>query len=120
MKMQQKRYSETFKRHVCEELKAGTWTSTRQAAEAYNIRPDTVRKWMDGFGYHHLRQRTLYVKTPEDSSQIEALKAQVRSLERQLFDAMLEGRVDRAALKVACGLLNTTPDELKKKTTGLK
>ena len=102
MKMQQKRYSDAFKRHVCEEIKRGKWSSTREAASAYNITHAAVTKWLDTLGYAHIRQRVTHVNTPEEASETARLKAEIKQLKAQLFDVMLEDRINRAALKVAC------------------
>ena len=110
MKMQQKRYSDAFKRHVCEEVKSGKWTSTREAAKAYNVTHSTVAKWLDMFGYAHIRQRIMHVNTPEEANQLAKLKAEIKQLKAQLFDAMLDDRINRAALKVACSQLDADPE----------
>ena len=114
MKMQQKRYSEAFKRHVCEELKSGRWTSTREAALAYNITRATMTKWLDALGYSHIRQRIMHVKTPAEVSELAKLKAEIKELKKTLYDEMLEHRIDRAALDVACERLNVPVETFKK------
>ena len=117
MKMQQKRYSDAFKRHVCEEIKRGKWTSTREAASAYNITNKTVAKWLDTLGYAHIRQRVTHVNTPEEASETARLKAEIKQLKAQLFDVMLEDRINRAALKVACAQLGEDPETFLKSST---
>lgn len=115
MKIRQKHYSDAFRRHVCEELKSGKWTSTREASRAYNISAATVAKWLDALGYGHLRQRTTYVKTPAETSELAKLKAEVKELKAVLFDEMIRHRIDRAALEIACEKLGVSPESLKKK-----
>lgn len=114
MKMQQKRYSDAFKRHVCEEIKSGRWTSTREAATAYNITHSAVTKWLDALGYAHIRQRIIHVNTPEEVSELAKLKAEIKQLKAQLFDAMLDSRIERATLKVACKQLGVDPETFMK------
>lgn len=117
MKMQQKRYSDAFRRHVCEEIKQGKWTSTREAASAYNITNATVTKWLDTLGYAHIRQRVTYVNTPKEASEMARLKAEIKQLKAQLFDVMVEDRINRAALKVACAQLGEEPEKFLKSAT---
>jgi len=119
MKIQQKRYSESFRLMVLEELRTGKWDSLNQAARAYNIRNCTIENWLERHGMQHLRRRILHVNTAEDVSEIARLKAEVKALKAQLFDAMLDQRIEHATLAQACRLLNTTPEDLKK-NSGLK
>lgn len=114
MKMRQMRYSEAFKLHVCNELKDGKWTSTREAARAYNIRPTTVTAWMDALGFGHLRQRITHVSTPKEIDETAELKAEIKRLKAQLFDAMIDQRIERAALKVACEQYGVDPETYRK------
>lgn len=114
MKMQQMRYSDAFKLHVCNELKDGKWTSTREAARAYNIRPLTVANWMDALGFGHLRQRIIHVSTPKEINEEAELKAEIKRLKAQLFDVMLDQRIERAALKVACEQIGADPETYRK------
>jgi len=114
MKMQQKRYSEAFKRYVCEEIKNCKWSSTCEAASAYNIRNTTVARWLDDLGYAHIRQRTIHVSTPTEVSELAKLKAEIKQLKAQLFDAMLDSRIERATLKVACKQLGVDPETFMK------
>ncbi len=90
MKMNQKRYSEAFKRHVCEEIKEGKWSSTNEAAKAYNIGTKTVIDWVDELGCGHLRQRRIEVKTPKEVSEIARLKAELKKTKEMFCDEVLK------------------------------
>lgn len=43
----QRRYSEAFKRQVLDEIRVGKWSTPYAAGKAYNISPTTVTHWMD-------------------------------------------------------------------------
>lgn len=90
MKMNQKRYSEAFKRHVCEEIKEGKWSSTNEAAKAYNIGTKIVIDWVDELGYGHLRQSRIEVKTPKEVSEIARLKAELKKTKEMFCDEVLK------------------------------
>lgn len=114
-KKERKRYSEAFKLHVMEELRDGKWKTPTEAAMAYGMPSQNVRNWMRRLGFEHLKGRLIYVKAASEIDEIKRLKAENRRLKEQLADEVLDHRIDEAALEIACGRLNTTPDELKKR-----
>jgi len=113
---QNKRYSEAFKLSVLEEIKSGKWTSAGAAERAYGLHGSTIYGWMDRHGYGHLRKRIMTIKTPQEASENKKLKDEIRKLKSALADEVLSHRIDEAALKIVCGRLGTTPEEVKKKT----
>lgn len=113
---QDKRYSEAFKLSVLEEIKSGKWKSAAAAAVAYGLQGSTIYHWMDCHGYAHLRNRTMSVKTPQEAETITKLKAEIRKLKEALLDEVLHRRIEEECLRLVCGRLGTTPEEVKKKT----
>ena len=100
-KVNQKRYSEEFKRMLLEEMRQGEWASPHAAAKAYGIRPITVSGWMDAAGLTHLRRRTVEVKTLSEVSELVKLRRTNRILRDQLLDEVLARREDLAILDAA-------------------
>lgn len=100
-KVNQKRYSEEFKRMLLEEMRQGKWASPHAAAKAYAIMPSTVSGWMDAAGLTHLRRRTVEVKTLSEVSELVKLRRTNKSLRDQLLDEVLARREDLAVLEAA-------------------
>ena len=113
---QDKRYSEAFKLSVLEELKTGKWPSAAAAALAYGLQGPTIYRWMDHYGYAHLRNRTMTVKTTQEAGEITRLKAEVRKLKEALSDEVVHRRIEEECLRLVCSRFGTTPEEVKKKT----
>jgi transposase-like protein len=97
----QKRYSEEFKRKVMEEVRQGKWGTPYAAAKAYGVRPITISAWMDAAGLSHLRGRTVEVKTLSEVSELHKLRKENRRLREQLLDEILSHRADVKTLEVA-------------------
>ena len=97
----QKRYSEEFKRKVMEEVRQGKWSTPYAAAKAYGVRPITISTWMDAAGLTHLRGRTVEVKTLGEVSELHRLRKENRSLREQLLDEILSHRADVKTLEAA-------------------
>lgn len=97
----QKRYSEEFKRKVMEEVRQGKWSTPYAAARAYGVRPITISTWMDAAGLSHLRGRTVEVKTLGEVSELHKLRKENRRLREQLLDEILCHRADIKTLEAA-------------------
>ena len=97
----QKRYSEEFKRKVMEEVRQGKWSTPYAAAKAYGVRPITISAWMDAAGLTHLRGRTVEVKTLGEVSEIHRLRKENRILREQLLDEILSHRAAVKTLEAA-------------------
>jgi len=97
----QKRYSEEFKRKVMDELRQGEWATPYALARAYGISPFTVRGWIDAAGLTHLRSRTVEIKTLGEISELHRLRKENKKLRDQLLDEVLSCREERAMLVAA-------------------
>lgn len=100
-KVNQRRYSEEFKRMLLEEIRQGKWASPYAAGKAYGIRPISISSWMDAAGMTHLRHRTVEVKTLSEVSELNKLRKVNRTLRDQLLDEVLARREDLAVLDAA-------------------
>lgn len=100
-KMQQKRYSEEFKRKVVEEFRQGKWDTPYAIARAYDMMPATARAWIDASGLTHLRSRTIEIKTLGEVSELYRLRKENKRLRDQLLDEVLSCREERAMLVAA-------------------
>lgn len=119
-KINQKRYSEEFKRMLLEEIRQGKWASPHAAGKAYGISPITISSWMDAAGLTHLRQRTVEIKTLSEVSELIKLRRANRVLRDQLLDEVIARREDLAVLEAAGKKYGFEPaafrEELKKGT----
>lgn len=97
----QKRYSDEFKRKVIEEFRQGKWDTPYAVAKAYGMRPITVSCWIDAAGLTHLRGRTVEVKTLGEVSELRRLRKENARLRDQLLDEVLSCRMERAMLIAA-------------------
>lgn len=97
----QKRYSEAFKRKVIDEFRQGKWATPYAIAHAYGMRPITASSWIDAAGLTHLRGRTVEVKTLGEVSELHKLRKENRMLREQLLDEVLSHRADVKTLEEA-------------------
>ena len=111
----QKRYSEAFKLKVMEELRDGKWKSIAEASLAYGVSTTGISKWMKALGFEYLKGRMVYVKTHSELDEIKRLREEVKRLKIQLADEILDHKIDKVTLDIACQRLGITPKELKKK-----
>ena len=112
---QNKRYSEAFKLEVLEEFKAGKWESIHAVQKAYGLGNETFTKWLEQYGYGHLRKRIMTIRAPQEASEIKKLKEENRRLEKALAKETLLRHIDEEVLNIVCRRANTTPEEVKKK-----
>lgn len=97
----QKRYSEAFKRKVIEEFRQGKWATPYAIAQAYGMRPITASGWIDAAGLSHLRGRTVEVKTIGEVSELHRLRKENKKLKEQLLDEVLARRNEELLLAAA-------------------
>lgn len=110
------RYSDAFKKKVLEELKDGKWASSCEAARAYGLHKQLICRWMDQYGYAHLKGKVFRVVTPEEKDQLAEMKKEIKRLKEMLLNEVVAHRIDEATMIIACRDLKTTPEELQKKS----
>jgi transposase-like protein len=116
----QRRYSEAFKRQVLDEIRVGKWSTPYAAGKAYNISPTTVTHWMDEGGLTHLRGRTMEVKALSEVSELQRLRKENRKLKEQLLNEILDHRIDQATLEIIEREYKIDVGQIKKKDSGMR
>jgi len=97
------RYSEAFKLKVVSELESGRLRSREEARERYGIGGSlTVGKWVRKYGKAHVQGRIVRVETPDERSQIRALKARIAELERAVVDSKVQEALQKAYFDILC------------------
>ena len=97
----QKKYSEAFKRKVIDEFRQGKWATPYAIAHAYGMRPITASSWIDAAGLSHLRGRTVEIKTLGEVSELHRLRKENKKLREQLLDEVLARRNEESLLTAA-------------------
>jgi len=110
------RYSLSFKHQVVSELESGRFSSISQAKEHYGIRgAETIRNWLARYGRNHLCAKVVRVEKPDEKSQIQQLKMQIRRLKEALGQTQAENVINQEFLKIACEQMGQDLDAFKKK-----
>lgn len=75
------RYSEAFKLQVVNDIEAGKYGSLWEASQRNGITGScTIRQWLKKYKKDYLMARKVIVQKPEESSEIQRLKAELSSL----------------------------------------
>lgn len=111
-------YSEAFKQQVVDELAAGRFGSPFEAARAYGIGKDTVRRWVRAYGKGHLLRKVVRVEKPGEPGEVKRLKERVRQLEEALADATMDKALAESAFELLCERVDVDAEEFKKKLAG--
>lgn len=110
------RYSEAFKMQVIGELESGKLKSIEHARRFYGIGgSETIPGWLKKYGRNHLRAKVVRVEKPEEQTQIQQLKNQVRQLKEALADTQLQSLLNQSVYEVLCSQVGVDPEEFKKK-----
>ena len=97
------RYSEAFKLQIISELENGKWANCEQARRAYCINGTyTIQRWLKKYARNDLIRRQVRVESPNEKSELEALKKRVKELEKALVDATVDKSISNAALHIFC------------------
>jgi len=97
----QNRYTEEFKRHVCNEFMTGTLT--RRAIEhKFKLGNSRLDHWLKELGYNYLRQRSIPLYSmPEATPSTPEKKDTVDKLKRELEDTKLLAETYRRMIEIA-------------------
>lgn len=97
------RYSEAFKLEVVRGLESGRFSGPKAAGRAYGVKgAETVAKWVRRYGKNHLLGKVVVVMKADEQAEVKELRQQVRKLEHELSQAVLNSRLESAYLKLAC------------------
>jgi hypothetical protein len=97
----QNRYTEAFKRHVCEELIAGP-LGPKALEQKYNLGKSTVAFWLKQLGYAYKKDDQLpLVIMSKPSKQKQEDDALVKKLKRELEDAKFQAEMYRRIIEKA-------------------
>ena len=78
---QRRIFSEEFKRKKVREIEQQL-TTIAQVSRQYEVRENSVSKWMVKYGQNHMKGVRTIVESQSDTAKIAALKAQVAELQR--------------------------------------
>ena len=110
------RYSIAFKQQVVGELESGRFGSLQEVGRHYGIGgADTVRKWLQRLGKHHLMPKVVRVEKPDEVDQIAELRKQVRQLQQALGQTQMKNVMNETFLEIACEQLGVDLETFKKK-----
>ena len=110
-----KRYSESFKLQVLEELQAGRKTKN-EICRLYGIGAGSLYGWMKKYGRFDLYNPTIELKMPSEKHQIDQLKAENTKLKEALVQLQLKHLKAECDLEAAKELLGISAQELEKKS----
>ena len=110
-----KRYSESFKLQVLDELSQGAVTKN-ELKRKYNLGGQTIEKWILKYNRQDLLNRKIVIQMPEEISQIKQLQKRITELEKALVEKDLNELCTNGLLEVAAQQLGYKDrEELKKK-----
>lgn len=110
-----RRYSESFKLKVLDELSKGNH-SKRQVGLLYGIQPSTINEWIKKYNRKDLMNTRVLVQTDDELTRIKALQKELKQLKELLIKKDLDKLIDDSYLTVAAKKLGYKDAlELKKK-----
>jgi len=95
-----KRYSESFKLGVLDELSRGESTKD-ELKRRYHLGNDTINTWIKKYKRKDLTNRIMRIETPEEASENKQLKLKIAELEKALAQTQVEHLKAAAGLSVA-------------------
>jgi transposase len=113
------RYSDSFRRHVVDELESGRFASMSEAKRHYGIGGwNTIPGWLRKYGKNHLLPKVVIVQRPNEKDQIRELRRQKQELEQALGQMQLQNMISEKRLEIACEELGVDVEAFKKKRIG--
>lgn len=109
-----RRYSESFKLKILDELSTGKY-SKHGLARLYDIHASTINDWIKKYDRKDLMNTRVLVENIDETSRLKALKKEIEQLKQLLLKKDLEQLANDAYLEVAAKNLGyKSVDELKK------
>lgn len=114
-----RRYSESFKLKVLDELSTGKY-SKKQLGNLYGVNPSTINEWIRKYDRKDLMNTRILVENIDETSRLKALKKEVEQLKNLLVKKDLEKLVGDSYLEVAANNLGYKSVEELKKNLNIK
>ncbi len=114
-----RRYSESFKLKVLDELAKGNH-SKRQIALTYGVRSSTINEWIRKYDRKDLMNTRVTVQTDDEISRIKALQKELKLLKELLVKKDLDKLMNDNYLEVAAEKLGYKDVEELKKNLNIK
>ncbi len=95
-----KRYSESFKLGVLDELSRGNSTKD-ELKRRYHLGNDTINTWIKKYNRKDLINRVIRIETPEEVDETKQLKKRIAELEKALAETQIQHLKSAASLSVA-------------------
>ena len=110
-----RRYSESFKLKILDELTTGK-LNKNQLGKLYGINPTTINEWIRKYNRKDLMNTRIKVETTDEITRIKALQKEIKQLKELLLKKDLDALVQDSYLEVAAEDLGyKSVAELKKK-----
>jgi len=110
-----RRYSESFKLKVLDELTKGNH-SKRQIALTYGVQSSTINEWIRKYDRKDLMNTRVTVQTDDEITRIKALQKELKQLKELLIRKDLDKLINDSYLEIAAEKLGYKDvQELKKK-----
>jgi transposase-like protein len=114
-----KRYSESFKLKLLDELSTGKY-SKNQLGKLYDVSPSTINEWIRKYDRKDLMNTRILVENIDETSRLKALKKEVEQLKNLLIKKDLEMLAYDSYLEVAAKNLGYKNVEELKKNLNIK
>jgi transposase-like protein len=112
-------YTDDFRRKVVQEVVDGKWTGYFHAQRVYGIRGSvTVKNWMVRYGYGHLLERIVVMKSNEEVDEVKKLTAEVKRLKESLADVYLDLQVEKQISLILLKETGKKREDVKKNMPG--
>jgi transposase-like protein len=112
-------YTDDFRRKVVQEVVSGKWTGFTHAQRVYGIKGSvTVRNWMERYGYGHLLERIVVMKSSEEVNEVKKLTAEVKRLKESLADVYLDLQIEKQISLILLKETGRAREEVKKNILG--
>jgi transposase len=112
-------YTDDFRRKVVQEVVSGKWTGFTHAQRVYGIKGSvTVRNWMERYGYGHLLERIVVMKSGEEVDEVKKLTAEVKRLKESLADVYLDLQIEKQLSLILLKEAGKTREDVKKNMRG--
>lgn len=109
-----RRYSESFKLKILDELSTGKYSKT-QLGNLYEVNPSTINQWIKKYDRKDFMNARILVENLDETSRLKDLKKEVEQLKNLLVKKDLEKLADDSYLEVAAKNLGyKNVDEFKK------